>query len=59
MRKEKMFVIRLWSDSESSCSWRASLEDLKTKQRQNFASLELLAEHLKNLEQSKTSYETV
>lgn len=56
MRKEKLFVIRLWSDSESSSNWRASLEDLKTKQRQNFASLEQLSEYLKAFEQAKAHF---
>jgi len=56
MRKEKIFVVRLWSDSESNSNWRASLEDLKTKQRQNFASLEQLTEYLKAFEQAKVHF---
>ena len=56
MRKEKLLIVRLWSDSESSSNWRASLEDLKTKQRQNFASLEDLADYLKAFEQAKAHF---
>ncbi len=56
MRKEKLLIVRLWSDSESNSNWRASLEDLKTKQRQNFASLEDLADYLKAFEQTKAHF---
>jgi len=53
MRKEKLFVVRLWSDSKSSNSWRASLENIRTKECLNFSDLDKLAKHLKAFETSK------
>lgn len=50
MRKEKVFVIRLWSDSKNHDVWRASLENLVTKERQHFASLDDLGTHIKELQ---------
>lgn len=53
MRKEGVLILRLWNDSDhdgagdADSAWRASLEDLRTKARVNFANLGQLAAYLK------------
>ncbi|MCA9836313.1 MAG: hypothetical protein KC422_05340 [Trueperaceae bacterium] len=53
MRQEKVFVLRLWSDSESTEIWRASLEDIKSKELNYFASLEHFSSYLHTLAKVK------
>ena len=36
MRRERLFVLRLWSDGDDADTWRASLENLRTKEIRNF-----------------------
>lgn len=42
MRRERLFILRLWSDSEHSNTWRASLENLRTKEARYFKGMEEL-----------------
>jgi hypothetical protein len=47
MRKENTYILRIWSDSAREDTWRASLENLKTKEQQVFPNLDALLEFLK------------
>ena len=49
MRQQKTYLLKLWNDSESSENWRASLEDVKSKERHVFASLQALLEAMPSL----------
>lgn len=42
MRKEALYILRLWHDGGNERAWRASLENLRTKHRELFASIEML-----------------
>ncbi len=42
MRREHLFVLRIWSDRDDGTAWRASLENLRTKEKRHFESLEAL-----------------
>lgn len=46
MRQQKTFLLKLWNDSATKDNWRASLEDVQTKDKQYFADLELILESL-------------
>ena len=46
MRKQKTFLLKLWNDSATKDNWRASLEDVQTKDKQYFADLALILESL-------------
>ena len=52
MRRQKTFLLKLWNDSADSEYWRASLVDLKTNEKQFFASLEKLLQNLDELTQA-------
>jgi hypothetical protein len=47
MRKENIYILRIWSDSATEDIWRASLENLKTKEQQVFPGLNALLEYFK------------
>jgi predicted secreted protein len=47
MRKEAAYILRLWCDSESDEAWRASLENLRTRDLKAFADLTKLSTFLK------------
>jgi hypothetical protein len=53
MRKQISYLLRLWNDGKGEASWRASLEDIRTKETLTFASLEELAHYLKQETQKK------
>ena len=38
MRQESLFVLRLWRDGDHSDAWRASLEDMRSKEKRLFTS---------------------
>ncbi|MCA9943993.1 MAG: hypothetical protein H6656_14145 [Ardenticatenaceae bacterium] len=41
------FLLRLWQVEQNGClTWRCSLEEAKTGQRRNFASLQMLLDYL-------------
>lgn len=42
MRKDTLFVLRLWRDGTTPKDWRYSLEDLRSRERTNFTTLEAL-----------------
>ncbi|CAN5753236.1 hypothetical protein BH24DEI2_BH24DEI2_14920 [soil metagenome] len=42
MRQESLYVLRLWLDSNHSDAWRASLEDIRSKEKVRFSSLKEL-----------------
>jgi hypothetical protein len=42
MRKEAAYILRLWCDSERDQHWRASLENLRTRESKAFADLNKL-----------------
>ena len=46
MRQEKTFLLKLWTDSADHVLWRASLENVMTKDKAYFASLQSLFEDL-------------
>jgi hypothetical protein len=46
MRKETAYILRLWCDSEYEDTWRASLENLRTRDIKAFADLSKLAPFL-------------
>jgi hypothetical protein len=46
MRKETVYILRLWCDSEHEEAWRASLENLRTRDVKAFADLTKLATFL-------------
>jgi hypothetical protein len=46
MRKETTYILRLWCDSEHEEAWRASLENLRTKDKKAFADLTKLTTFL-------------
>lgn len=43
MRQQKSFVLKLWNDSCDEKMWRASLEDIHTKEKCYFSSLKALS----------------
>lgn len=53
MREDALFVLRLWNDGNGEEAWRASLENLRTKQSLKFANLQALARYLEALPRSK------
>jgi hypothetical protein len=54
MRKEAAYILRLWCDSEHEEPWRASLENLRTRDIKTFADLSKLTTFLKeNITQKK------
>ena len=54
MRKEAAYILRLWCDSEHDEPWRASLENLRTRDIKTFADLSKLTAFLKeNITQKK------
>jgi hypothetical protein len=42
MRKESAYILRLWCDSEHENAWRASLENLRTRDVKAFGDLKKL-----------------
>ena len=40
MRQQKTYIFKLWNDSNDNSMWRASLEDIQTKEKTYFGSLE-------------------
>lgn len=42
MRREHLYLLRIWSDSDQEMAWRASLENLHTKEKLYFKDLEAL-----------------
>lgn len=42
MRREQLFILRMWSDGDSVETWRASLENMRTKEVRYFKSMEEL-----------------
>jgi hypothetical protein len=42
MRKERLYLLRVWSDGEKQDAWRASLENLRTKELVKFKNLDEL-----------------
>ena len=42
MREDALYLLHLWCDSERVEDLRASLENVRTRERTNFASLEAL-----------------
>ncbi len=42
MRREQLFILRVWSDSDRVGTWRASLENMRTKEVRYFKSKEEL-----------------
>ena len=38
MRQESLYVLRLWRDGDQPDAWRASLEDLRSKEQRLFTS---------------------
>lgn len=49
MRKQKTYLLKLWNDSSEPQNWRASLEDILTKDKQYFATMRDLSEELELL----------
>ncbi len=47
MRKEAAYILRLWCDSEYEEPWRASLENLRTRDIKTFADLSKLTAFLR------------
>lgn len=37
MREESLYLLRLWRGGDGAGDWRYSLEDLRTREWQNFA----------------------
>lgn len=59
MRKEAAYILRLWCDSEHEEPWRASLENLRTKEKKAFADLTKLAVFLnEQMPQENTEVQT-
>ncbi len=46
MRDEALYILRLWCDGDAKDDWRYSLENLHTRERQNFARFNDLAAFL-------------
>lgn len=46
MREDVLYLLRLWRDGRRPEDWRASLEDLRTKERVMFATLASLLDFL-------------
>jgi len=46
MRKEAAYLLRLWNDGKSDRTWRASLQNVHSKEVMGFASLEILFDYL-------------
>lgn len=46
MRKETAFLLRMWNDGASDAGWRASLQEVHSKEVMGFASLEKLFNYL-------------
>jgi hypothetical protein len=46
MRRETAYILRLWCDSEHEEQWRASLENLRTRDVKAFGDLSKLAAFL-------------
>ncbi len=40
MRREHHYILCIWSDSDGETVWRASLENLRTKEKFHFKNLE-------------------
>jgi hypothetical protein len=59
MRKQISYLLRLWNDGKDSETWRASLENVHTRETLTFVSLEELAHHLKNETQGKHVQDSV
>jgi predicted secreted protein len=55
MRKETAYILRLWCDSEHEEAWRASLENLRTRDVKAFADLAKLTAFLEGQTSQKTS----
>lgn len=49
MRQESLYVLRLWRDGDHSDAWRASLEDLRSKEKTQFSSFADLCRFLEDL----------
>ena len=43
MRKQKTYLLKLWNDGEKTETWRASLENIQTKERIRFADIKHLS----------------
>ena len=57
-RKSVTYALRLWCDGEREAAWRASLENLQTKERVNFSSVDKLVCFLKTNQQQLEAEET-
>lgn len=49
MRRQKTFLLKLWSDASGEESWRVSLTDVQSKDKRYFADLDALATELAEL----------
>jgi hypothetical protein len=50
MREDVLLLLRLWRNEAGSGSWRASLEDLRSKQFVRFSSIETLLRYIQTQE---------
>ncbi len=57
-RKSVTYALRLWCDGERDAVWRASLENLQTKERVNFSSVDKLVRFLQANQQQLEAEET-
>ena len=46
MRREALFVLHIWCESDREEVWRARLEDLRSQETRVFQSLEALTRYL-------------
>jgi hypothetical protein len=53
MRQKQAYLLQLWNDGEGHDTWRASLNNIHTREPVNFAGLEALLHHLKNESREK------
>ena len=46
MHEQKLLILRLWRNGIEADDWRASLQDLRTREQVRFSSLEALMRYL-------------
>ena len=46
MRRQKTYLLKLWNDGEGTETWRASLENIKTKEQIRFVDIRHLSEFI-------------
>jgi hypothetical protein len=46
MHEQKLLVLRLWRNGSETDDWRASLQDLRTREQVRFSSLDALMRYL-------------